>query len=423
MKKRRGFLTLLFTAGLLAAMPVSAFADAQKQLDAAQDMMNATKSEVEEAQERIQDLQSQKSEAETYLTDLQEQLTDLTEELDSLQTKYEDKQYQLGVLEEQLQKAGEEEATQREAMAKRIQFIYESSSGTGTLDALFSSESFVDFLNRADQFSELTSFDRDMLEEYGQICVKIEEQEAEVKEEKEAIEDLQEAAEKKKQELSALYEETSASVEEIATSLAGEQSGLAQLLQSVQKQESVIYALANRVQEEKKAQQQASSTAPVSSSATGGNTAAGSDAQTVSTAVSGQQSSVTQTTQQQPAQSGSSESGTGGTDQNANSGNTYTGSVLTKQSGVNYGPSGKETYYNLDMSGVVSIMRSMGNTDEYWVRSDGVKMLGNYVMVAANLNKYPRGTILPCSLGMAIVCDTGGFAAHNDVQLDIATAW
>ncbi len=102
---------------------------------------------------------------------------------------------------------------------------------------------------------------------------------------------------------------------------------------------------------------------------------------------------------------------------------TWDGDVLTASAGVVYGPTGKETYYNLDMSGVVEIMRSMGNTDEYWVREDGVKMLGDYVMVAANLDKFPRGSLVECSLGTAIVCDTGSFAAANPTQLDIAVTW
>lgn len=107
--------------------------------------------------------------------------------------------------------------------------------------------------------------------------------------------------------------------------------------------------------------------------------------------------------------------------------NTYntgwTGQRLTAQAGAIMGPTGRETYYNLPMDGVISIMRSMGNNDPYWVREDGVKMLGNYVIVAANLNVFPRGSLVECSLGTAIVCDTGGFAAANPYALDIATAW
>ncbi len=96
---------------------------------------------------------------------------------------------------------------------------------------------------------------------------------------------------------------------------------------------------------------------------------------------------------------------------------------LTASKGVNYGPSGKETYYNLNMSGVVDIMQNMGYNDQYWVREDGVKMYGEYVMVAADLNTHPRGSLVESSLGTAIVVDTGGFAASDPNQLDIATSW
>ena len=97
--------------------------------------------------------------------------------------------------------------------------------------------------------------------------------------------------------------------------------------------------------------------------------------------------------------------------------------ALTAAGGVYYGPNGKETYYNLNMSGVIDIMRGMGNNDNYWVREDGAKMLGDYVIVAADLNKYPRGSIVDTSLGQGIVCDTGSFTQNSDTQLDIATDW
>ena len=102
------------------------------------------------------------------------------------------------------------------------------------------------------------------------------------------------------------------------------------------------------------------------------------------------------------------------------------GSVLTKSMGVNYFGSQKETYYNLNMDGVVGIMRGIGFVQEdypYWIRQDGVKMLGNYVIVAANLNVYPRGSLVETSLGTAIVCDTGEFAYNNPLQVDIAVNW
>lgn len=105
---------------------------------------------------------------------------------------------------------------------------------------------------------------------------------------------------------------------------------------------------------------------------------------------------------------------------------SYSGSKLTRSRGSIQGPSGKETYYNLNMSGVVSIMRRMGFSESeypYNVRTDGVKCLGPYVMVAAHLGNRPRGSKVQTSLGTGIVCDTGGFASSNPTQIDIATAW
>ena len=105
---------------------------------------------------------------------------------------------------------------------------------------------------------------------------------------------------------------------------------------------------------------------------------------------------------------------------------TWDGPVLNPTAGVVYGPSGKETYYNLDMSGVVGIMRGMGYDSEeypYWVDDNAVKHLGPYIMCAANLDVHPRGTLVESSLGTCIVCDTGGFAYGNPEQLDIAVDW
>ena len=99
---------------------------------------------------------------------------------------------------------------------------------------------------------------------------------------------------------------------------------------------------------------------------------------------------------------------------------------ITKRSGVYKGPSGRETYYNLKMDLVVKYMRHLGYKEKdypYWVRSDGAKMLGNYVMVAANLKIRPKGTILETSLGTAIVCDTGGFVKKYPKGIDIAVNW
>lgn len=91
------------------------------------------------------------------------------------------------------------------------------------------------------------------------------------------------------------------------------------------------------------------------------------------------------------------------------------GGVLTPSSGINWFNGRKETYYNLDMSGVIANAKNMGIQGDYWVRGDGVKMYGNYVIVAAQMDK---GTIIETSLGTGIVldyCPAG--------TIDIAVSW
>ena len=105
---------------------------------------------------------------------------------------------------------------------------------------------------------------------------------------------------------------------------------------------------------------------------------------------------------------------------------SWAGRRISRGAGTITGPSGKETYYNLNMSVCVNVMRRMGFSEEeypYEIREDGVKTLGGLVMVAANLSLRPRGSLIETSVGPGIVVDTGGFAKRNATQLDICVNW
>lgn len=80
----------------------------------------------------------------------------------------------------------------------------------------------------------------------------------------------------------------------------------------------------------------------------------------------------------------------------------------------------QETYYDLNMA---IVMGACGG-GSYTVREDGAKVdQDGYVLVAANLSLYPRCTVVETSLGPGKVYDTGGFAASNPEQFDLATDW
>lgn len=98
---------------------------------------------------------------------------------------------------------------------------------------------------------------------------------------------------------------------------------------------------------------------------------------------------------------------------------------LTKSMGVNFytdsrGIIHRETYYDLPMNVVAG---NCGNSG-YTVRADGVKVdSGGYILIAANLGRYPRCSIVETSDGLGKVYDTGGFVSTYPDGFDLATDW
>ena len=63
-----------------------------------------------------------------------------------------------------------------------------------------------------------------------------------------------------------------------------------------------------------------------------------------------------------------------------------------------------ETWYNLPINNVVRRAQNMGIPCEYWVRDDGVKCFGPWVIVAAHPSKV-RYSMVQTSLGEGIILD------------------
>ena len=98
---------------------------------------------------------------------------------------------------------------------------------------------------------------------------------------------------------------------------------------------------------------------------------------------------------------------------------------LNKRDGVKYYNGTKETYYNLDMKRIYAKAdANFGSHHKKWIRDDGVKMYGPYVVLAVPFDVYPYGTTdIPTSLGLGIALDTGEFAETNKNQIDVAVDW
>jgi len=101
------------------------------------------------------------------------------------------------------------------------------------------------------------------------------------------------------------------------------------------------------------------------------------------------------------------------------------GNGLSKSKGADFytdskGVTHRETYYDLPMSSVMGLCG--GGT--YTIRADGAKIDKNgYVLVAANLSRYPRCSIVETSIGLGKVYDTGSFVSRYPDGFDLATDW
>lgn len=79
------------------------------------------------------------------------------------------------------------------------------------------------------------------------------------------------------------------------------------------------------------------------------------------------------------------------------------------------------SYYHLDMSRCISIMRSKGYNEDVWVDKYGYLRMGSYIMAAGH---YDKGTVLNCSQGQVIIVDHGEFEyTYGKNALDLCTVW
>src|SRR5699024_4361064 len=221
---RKKLLSFLLTVvlGSMSVLPVAA-ASTQDKIQDARNAKSQTESSLDETQSRIQALESKKGESEAYLEELNAQLTDLKNSLEELQQQSADKQAELEKVQAELEKAKDQEKEQYEDMCLRIQYMYEQSN-SGYLEVLFDSGSFSEFLNRAGNISQITQYDRDMLDEYQATKHTIAENEKTIKEEKAEIERLRRESEAKQDQVEELVQVTYNQIGEYAADLQDAQS-------------------------------------------------------------------------------------------------------------------------------------------------------------------------------------------------------
>ncbi len=152
--------------------------------------MNVNATTVDEAQKKADELESKKKSAEAEQNALITQLNSIVSEMDAAKEKLEKKQAEIQTAENELVEAKVDENNQYDSMKKRIKFMYENGNSQ-IIEMLVESENIGDLLNKAEYFSQISTYDRNMLTEFQNVVRDVEQKEEALQKEYDTLTDLQ----------------------------------------------------------------------------------------------------------------------------------------------------------------------------------------------------------------------------------------
>lgn len=197
LKKVTG-LVLAFT---LAVWPMS-LARANS-LEEAQQEKEKLENSLNEAQALVEELKGSKSNIQDKVTQLDAKLTKISADISNLESQLEDKNLEISDTSKVLKEAEEDAAVQYERMKVRIQYMYENRDKS-YVEQILSARSISDVLNAVEYISQITRYDRQMLDKYQQTQVTVKDAKTALEQEKAELQQMQAKVEENRQAVSVL---------------------------------------------------------------------------------------------------------------------------------------------------------------------------------------------------------------------------
>ena len=154
-----------------------------------QDMEN----NLDDIQNTLDKLETMKNDMNEYIKTMDSKLEEITAKIVDLNDKANAKQAEIEEINVKLAAQEEDIQSQYESMKLRIRFMYENGQ-TQYMEMMLGSGSLGDFLNKAEYISELTTYDRNMLDKMRETKKQIEETKATLQTEKDNLQTLLEEA-------------------------------------------------------------------------------------------------------------------------------------------------------------------------------------------------------------------------------------
>lgn len=165
--------------------------------------------------DEVSDLKEQKEQVQSEVNSLQSQLSSIISKISELETQLIETGEQIAQTEEDLKAAQAEEEEQYEAMKIRIKYMYESGSGTATMERVLTSGDMSSMLTQAEYSQKVHEYDREKLEEYAATVKQVEDLQTSLEEQQKDLQASQTEFEQQQQQLDQTIAEKSAEVEDL----------------------------------------------------------------------------------------------------------------------------------------------------------------------------------------------------------------
>lgn len=207
-----------------------------KAIEDAKKKVSSMEEEKKKVENTLKELEGKKSDTAAYVKELDRNLSALAKELTKLEGDISGKEEQIEEAKEELDAAKVTEDRQYEDMKLRIQYMYENGQ-TSLLESMMQSESIAELLNRAEYASQITSYDRRMLEEYRKTREEVALKEETLEKEHQELLELQDATKAKQSSVETLMASKEAELASYETRIASAQGEIDQYNADIKAQE------------------------------------------------------------------------------------------------------------------------------------------------------------------------------------------
>ena len=220
-----------------------------------------------------QELKEEQEAVESEVNSLQAELESALARIEELEGQIETKGQEIEQAGIEFEQAVADEEEQYAAMKVRIQYMYEQSSSTATMESILQSQSISDMLNKFEYVNSVYDYDRNMLDEYIAVKEKVVEKQITLEEELVELEELE--------------VECAAQKESLAATIANKEDEIAALDIEIQQAiEAEEEEARRRAEAEEAARRAAEEAAQREEAAAGNNSSGGTEAPKPSTSIS-----------------------------------------------------------------------------------------------------------------------------------------